>query len=263
MLDIDLKFQIKYFIWNMKIRLFESIYLDELRFREEVLRLGKKYKIRFEDEGGKLYKVLFFPYRLIKYYSGNRERRMLVDIASINNLSDPLHTVFTIRNDYLKIKKTYIEISDQEYIIPDPPISNRYVVNGFKDVLNKLNTRLTKLEKYPYLYAEKLAKFNLNRLFFGSLQREDEMAFLEEKTKEKSTLSFLKSILEGGLGLDEKVYVASNMKDITYMPILFLKSDEKLLIYNIYRKFKENRSKLYLYVNDELYREWIDRFLYK
>ncbi len=242
---------------------FKSLYFDEDVFRKSLARYIKKFKKKHKDYSGINTKILFFPHRLIKYYSGDIEKKMLVDESSLNNVFEPLHLVFTIRNDYLKVKSVYANIDVQNQILPSSSLSNEEIINRFFEAIASLDERLSELRKYANQYTKKISGYAFSRMFFPMFEDKKEMVVLEEKTKEKNLISLVRNVLLDVLGFNKEIHDVSEGKKIIYMPVLLLKMNDDFVILNTHGKIHENKNLNYLYNNNISYREWIDGLFLK
>ena len=235
----------------MLLKTFDSIYFNNNKFIREI----KKYRREKVS-----HKVVFFPYRLFEYSTGLKNRKILIDTASLLHISDTANIIFLIRNDYLKRRMTYINIHEEE-VLPESDITNEEIIDILIALQHEIDITLNNLEEYTYEYSKQLSRFNLNRILLGPLQRKGEINSLEGKVKERSRILFLKSILEDGLGLRDPIDSISFKYILIYAPLLLMKSDEKIDIIDTYGKLRKNKNLLFLYEKDPSFEKWINNIL--
>ena len=242
----------------MKVQVFESLYWVRDIFDQKLRKFTKKNfrKIPFNNLD---IKTVLFPFRQIRYIANNRERIALIDMASLSHTTNQIDLIFLVRNDLIKFRRMYMDL-DENLILKYPDISNKETIKKFIEILEYIQMHIAELGGYQYLYAEKLAKFDLNRIILGSLQKKDELYSSKEKASQIALYRFIKGIIEDGLGLKGEIQDIYEDKIDIYMPITFLKEEDKVIIVDSYKnRIKINKNISHLYTNDPNYREWIKK----
>lgn len=239
------------------VRVFESLYWDKNKYNNRLNKLLKK-EFKCKDISQK---VILLPYRLIEYKVGGVVRSLLLDVISFNYIDDIMNLVFTVRNDFLKLKNKEYDV-DGFLVKYDGKIDNKIAIDRFIELLRYLEKRIDELMDSKYIYAKNLAKYNLNRILLGPLQQSRELSDSEEQVGRIAVYNFIKSIIEDGLHLNNEVEeVSKNYLEI-YMPTLVIHGHEEIRIYDILdRKISPNKNLIEIYRREERYRKWLGDIL--
>ena len=240
------------------INVFESLYLDRNRFYREFDKfIRKRYGKSYSDI---FYKVFFIPYRLLRYSIGTIWKKILIDTASLHKISNPYNIVFLVRNDYLKKKIVKVDTSPGR-LLEEAKISNKEIIDIFIDLRRRIYRELESLQPYSDEYIMRLAKYNIAHMYLGSIQNRDEMSKLEDKAMNRNRLLLLKMIVDDELELKNNINIILPEYNSIYMPVAFLRLDDKMLILDVSKKLFINKNLMALYSNDWMYRYWMMKLI--